>query len=113
MSVPGTVGTVSSLIWFISGIVSFRVLSFGPLGAAPSSVSSLGTLKPPGSELLVAPLLRLPARKKDAMSAAPAAIMTRLNTHETTFLVRGFFMKRGDCNTQVARLHGGRPGRLP
>src|SRR5215212_2391821 len=100
---------MSSLIWAILGTVSLRVLSFGPLAAALLfSVSSLGTLKPPGSELFVAVLLKLPARKKDAMSAAPAAIMTRLNTHETTFLGRDFFMKPRDCNIGVARLHGGR-----
>src|SRR5215210_3129369 len=108
MLVPGTVGTVSFLIWAILGTVSLRVLSFGPLAASMFSASSLGTLKPPGSEPFVAVLLKLPARKKDAMSAAPAATMTRLNTHETTFLVREFFMKPGDCNTRVARLHGGR-----
>src|SRR5215212_4001835 len=100
MLVPVTVGTLSSLIWAILGTVSLRVLSFGPLAAASLfSVSSLGMLKPPGSELLVAVLLKLPAKKKDAMSAAPAATMSRLSTHETTFLVRGFFMKPRDCNT--------------
>jgi hypothetical protein len=50
-------------------------------------------LKPPGSELFVAALLRLPARRKAAMSAAPAAIMTRLNTQEMMLVVRDFFIK--------------------
>jgi hypothetical protein len=50
-------------------------------------------LKPPGSELFVAALLRLPARKKVAMSPAPAAIMMRLNTQEMTLVVRDFFIK--------------------
>src|SRR5918998_4340983 len=93
MLVPDAVGTVSSSIWAILGTVNLRVLSFGPLAASPSlPVSSLGTLKLPGSELFVAMLSRLPARKKDAMRAAPAAIMTRLNAQETMFLVRDFFI---------------------
>jgi hypothetical protein len=49
-------------------------------------------LKPLALELFVAVLLKLPGRKKDVMSAAPAATMSRLNTHETTVLVRGFFI---------------------
>jgi hypothetical protein len=36
--------------------------------------------------LFVAVLSRRPARKKEAMSAAPATIMSRLNTQEMAFL---------------------------
>src|SRR3954454_19977286 len=73
----------------MAGTVSSRVLSLGPVldvVFSPGDVSSLGTLKPPGSLLLVAVLSRRPARKKEAMSATPAAIMSRLNTQETTLL---------------------------
>src|SRR5215212_5087467 len=83
----------------MAGTVSSRVLSLGPVLDVFSSgvVSSLGTLKPPGLSLLVAVLSRRPARKKEAMSATPAAIMSRLNTQETTFpaldlLMLYFFM---------------------
>src|SRR5215210_449713 len=83
----------------IAGTVSSRVLSSGPVLLVFSSfvVSSLGTLKPPGSSLFVAVLSRRPARKKEAMSAAPARIMIRLNAQEMTFFARewltlNFFM---------------------
>src|SRR5215210_8875508 len=83
----------------IAGTVSSRVLSSGPVLLVFSSFvdSSLGTLKPPGSSLFVAVLSRRPARKKEAMSAAPARIMIRLNTQEMTFfalewLTLNFFM---------------------
>src|SRR5215211_1721215 len=72
----------------MAGTVSSRVLSLGPtLDVFSFGVdSSLGTLKPPGLSLLVAVLSRRPARKKEAMSATPAAIMSRLNIQETTVL---------------------------
>src|SRR5918995_249764 len=71
-------GTVSSSIWAIFGTVNLRVLSFGPLAASPSlPVSSLGTLKLPGSELFVAVASRRPPPEKDAMSAPPAANLSR------------------------------------
>src|SRR5919112_3834744 len=72
----------------MDGTVSSSVLSSGPvlLVFSPLVVSSLGTLKPPGLLLFVAVLSSRPARKKEAMSATPAAIMIRLSTHETTFL---------------------------
>jgi hypothetical protein len=54
---------------------------------SPFVVSSLGTLKPPGLSLFVAVLSRRPARKKEAISATPATIMSRLSTQETMFLV--------------------------
>src|SRR5919107_2887698 len=86
----------------IAGTVSSRVLSLGPTLLVSSSlvVSSLGTLKPPGLLLFVALLSRRPARKKEAMSAMPATIMTRLNTQEMMFLVLDlwtlyFFMTSG------------------
>src|ERR687889_110616 len=71
----------------MAGTVSSRVLSSGPVLLVFSSGvdSSLGTLKPPGSLLFVAVLSRRPARKKEAMSAAPARIMSRLTTQEMTF----------------------------
>src|SRR5215212_369656 len=74
----------------IAGTVSSSVLSSGPALLVFSSlvVSSLGTLKPPGSSLLVAVLSSRPARKKEAISAAPARIMSRLNTKERTFFAR-------------------------
>ena len=46
----------------------------------------------PGSALFVA-VLCVPARKKEAMSAAPAPIMTRLKTQEMMFLVRVLFIR--------------------
>src|SRR5919206_5110684 len=72
----------------MAGTVSFKVLSLGPVLEVLSSglLSSLGTLKPPGLSELVAVLSRRPARKKEAISATPAAIMSRLNTHVMTFL---------------------------
>src|SRR5215216_1671431 len=75
-------------ILVIAGTVSSRVLSLGPALVVFSSlvVSSLGTLKPPGLSLFVAVLSRRPARKKEAMSAMPATIMSRLNTQEMAFL---------------------------
>src|SRR5215210_2893677 len=83
----------------MAGTVSSRVLSSGPVLDVFSFgfVSSLGTLKPPGLSLLVAVLSRRPARKKEAISATPAATMIRLNTQETTFhaldlLMLYFFM---------------------
>src|SRR5215211_5248229 len=73
----------------MAGTVSSRVLSLGPTLDVFSfgADSSLGTLKPPGLSLLVAVLSRRPARKKEAISATPAAIIIRLNTQETMFLV--------------------------
>src|SRR5215210_2243153 len=74
----------------IAGTVSSRVLSSGPVldvFSSAGAVWSLGTLKPPGLSLLVAVLSRRPARKKEAISATPAAIIIRLNTQETMFLV--------------------------
>src|SRR5215217_8437860 len=98
-SSPAVYGTSSFSILAIAGTVSSRVLSLGPVLLVFSSfvVSSLGTLKPPGLSLFVAVLSRRPARKKEAMSATPAAIMSRLNTQETTFpaldlLMLYFFM---------------------
>src|SRR5215218_7674368 len=72
----------------MAGTVSSRVLSLGPTLDVFSfgADSSLGTLKPPGLSLLVAVLSRRPARKKEAISATPAAIMSRLNTQEITVL---------------------------
>src|ERR671911_2493084 len=86
-SSPAVYGTSSFSILAIAGTVSSRVLSLGPvlLVLSPSVVSSLGTLKPPGLSLFVAVLSRRPARKKEAISAAPANIMSRLNTQEMTF----------------------------
>src|SRR5215212_8208954 len=68
----------------MAGTVSSRVFSSGPVLDVFSFGldSSLGTLKPPGLSLLVAVLSRRPARKKEAISATPAAIMSRLNTQE-------------------------------
>src|SRR5829696_8428416 len=87
-SVPVVWGTSSFSILAIAGTVSSRVLSLGPvlLVFSSSVVSSLGTLKPPGSSLFVAVLSRRPARKKDAMSATPATIMARLSTQERAVL---------------------------
>src|SRR5918995_1194950 len=87
-SSPAVYGTLSFSILAIAGTVSSRVLSLGPvlLVFSPFVVSSLGTLKPPGLSLFVAVLSRRPARKKEAMSAAPATIMSRLNAQEMTFL---------------------------
>src|SRR5918995_1789687 len=87
-SSPAVYGTSSFSILAIAGTVSSRVLSLGPvlLVFSPFVVSSLGTLKPPGLSLFVAVLSRRPARKKEAISAAPAAIMSRLNTQEMAFL---------------------------
>src|SRR5918993_3862780 len=72
----------------MAGTVSSRALFSGPVPDVFSSGadSSLGTLKPPGLSLLVAVLSRRPARKKEAISATPPAIMSRLNTQETTLL---------------------------
>jgi hypothetical protein len=44
---------------------------------------------------LVALLFRLPARKKEAISATPAAIMVRLRSQETMVLVCDFFINLG------------------
>src|SRR5215207_9970960 len=87
-SVPVVLGMSSFSILAIAGTVSSRVLSSGPALLVFSSlvVSSLGTLKPSGLSLFVAVLSRRPARKKEAMSATPATIMTRLNTQEMMFL---------------------------
>src|ERR671921_545488 len=72
----------------MAGTVSSRVLSWGPVLEVFSSglLSSLGTLKPPGLSELVAVLSRRPARKKEAISATPAAIMSRLATQEIMLL---------------------------
>src|SRR5918997_3437050 len=102
MLVPGTVGTGSFSSWLILGTVSLRVLSFGPLATPPAAVSSWGMLKPPGSSLFVAVLFRLLARKKDVMSATPAAIMARLRSQETKVLVCDVFINLGDCNIGLA-----------
>ena len=53
---------------------------------------------------MVAVLLRLPARKNDAIRAPPARIMTRLKTHEMMFLVR-VFIGPADCNTAPRPVH--------
>src|SRR3712207_7621726 len=98
--VPGTVGTGSFSSWLILGTVSLRVLSFGPLATRPSGASSLGMLKPPGPSLFVAVPFRLPARKKEAISATPAAIMVRLRSQETMVLVCNFFI-----NLEIGRAH--------
>src|SRR5919199_1899698 len=100
---------MSSLsILAMAGTVSSRVLSLGPVLEVFSFgvVSSLGTLKPPGLSLLVAVLSRRPARKKEAMSATPAAIMSRLNTQETMFpaldlLTLYFFMTAGIVTSKL------------
>src|SRR5215211_2736344 len=78
----------SSSTLAMEGTVISRVLSSGPvlLVFSRGAVSNLGTLNPPGLSLLVAVLSRRPARKKEAMSATPAAIMSRLNAQVTTFL---------------------------
>src|SRR5919112_478885 len=72
----------------MAGAGSSRGLFFGPVLDVFSFglVSRFGTFKPPGLSLLVAVLSRRPARKKEAMSATPAAIMSRLNIQETTVL---------------------------
>ena len=66
----------------LEGLVARAVLLVFSSGV----VSSLGTLKPPGLSLFVAVLSRRPARKKEAISATPATIMSRLSTQETMFL---------------------------
>src|SRR3712207_73945 len=99
-SVPVVLGISSSSIRLIAGMVNLSVLSSGPMMAPASwAGASFGTLKPPGSALLVAVMLA-PARKKDPMSATPALIMARLRIHEIMFLVLDlltlyFFMTRG------------------
>src|SRR5918995_2343222 len=92
----------------MAGTVSSRVLSSGPALLVFSSlvVSSLGTLKPPGSSLLVAVLSRRPARKNDATSATPATIMSRLNTQDMAFLALDlwtlyFFMTSGIVTSTI------------
>src|SRR5919107_123039 len=69
----------------MAGTGSSTVLFFGPVlevFSLSGLLSSLGTLKPPGLSELVAVLSRRPARKKEAISATPAAIMSRLNAQE-------------------------------
>src|SRR5918912_3493371 len=88
----------------MAGMVSLSVLSFGPLAAPLSALSSLGMLKLPGSALFVAVLFRLPASKKDAMSATPAAIMVRLRIKENMVLVCRLSINLGDCSTRLAQL---------
>src|SRR4028118_1742881 len=105
-SSPVVEGISSSCMRLMAGTVSLRVLSSGPAASVVSSlpwvVSSLGTLKPPGSSLLVAVLSRRPARKNEAMSAIPASSRTGLSTQRTIFFARDPCIAARDCNTGLA-----------
>src|SRR5215203_2880284 len=102
MSVPGTSGTESSSIWFITGMVSLRVLSSGPPDATLAWLfPSWGTLNPLGDGELLAVLSGLPARKKEAMRAMPAPIMARLITQEIRLLMRTYSLLAKLLNAKI------------